>query len=396
MDKRGSNYVAMLRASIAVLATFSTLAINSAAACPFCTAIRPTLVQQREEAAAVILAEAGALIEAKARIKATGRGAKSQRFDIHSIIAGEKLLAPGKPLQLPSTTPLKAGTLALLFGQHDREDSPPDWAWTVQPVNETSAAYFMSAPGLRVPTLERLKYFAKFLEHADPQIAEDAYFEFGHAGYEDVLRVADKLDMAKLREWAVDPNMPEHRQGFYLFALGMAKLERDRTLNRALLLDRVKQVQTDFRAGYDGALAGYLLLTGKPGLECLEQRFFANPKAAHGDIRHALQALRFYHDQGPAELRAQQCELIASLIDRPEFAAAVITDLARWQHWSVVDRVVKSYSPDHDGATRRAIVGYLLACPLPTAATALDDLRRRDQQGVADAEQAAAQLSSGK
>jgi hypothetical protein len=37
--------------------------------------------------------------------------------------------------------------------------------------------------------------------------------------------------------------------------------------------------------------------------------------------------------------------------------------------------------------TRRAIVGYLLACPLPQSARLLADLRQIDPQGISSAEQ---------
>ena len=39
-------------------------------------------------------------------------------------------------------------------------------------------------------------------------------------------------------------------------------------------------------------------------------------------------------------------------------------------------------------ATRRAIVGYLLACPEPKAAEYLASLRKHDPKGVAAAEEA--------
>jgi len=79
---------------------------------------------------------------------------------------------------------------------------------------------------------------------------------------------------------------------------------------------------------------------------------------------------------------------VTRVIERPEFAAAAITDLARWEHWQVLDQVEALYGrePFADGPTRRAIVGYLSACNKPEAGAALERLRKRDPSGVEAAE----------
>jgi hypothetical protein len=79
---------------------------------------------------------------------------------------------------------------------------------------------------------------------------------------------------------------------------------------------------------------------------------------------------------------------MAALVDRPDLAAAAITDLARWQHWQSLNRVASLYDQQSfaDGPTRRAVVGYLKACPEQKAADALDRIRKRDPAGVDAAE----------
>ena len=175
----------------------------------------------------------------------------------------------------------------------------------------------------------------------------------------------------------------------------MAKDKADRDANQKILRARIVARENDFRAGFDGILAGYLLLVGRPGLELIDSRYLADAKAADGDVRNALKALRFYHDYGhdiPAD-RIATAE--ARVLGRPEFAAEAITDLARWQDWRIVARVASLYERKEfsDPFVRRAIVGYLKACPEPAAAAALDDLRQRDPAGVADAEKMLSALS---
>ena len=57
-------------------------------------------------------------------------------------------------------------------------------------------------------------------------------------------------------------------------------------------------------AGFDGLLGGYLLLTGPKGLELLDSRYFANPKAAIGDVEHAMRALLSITNSATASIRS--------------------------------------------------------------------------------------------
>jgi hypothetical protein len=136
-------------------------------------------------------------------------------------------------------------------------------------------------------------------------------------------------------------------------------------------------------------LAGFLLLGGNSALDLLDQRYLSQPKSADGDVRHALSALRFYHEFGHDIERERLAAALRHLLARPEFAATVIADLARWQDWNALDVIAPLYGrPEYaEGATKRAIVGYLRICPLPKAAAELDRLRKVDPQGIAEAEQ---------
>ncbi len=364
-------------------------------ACPFCNAVKPTLAQSREAATVVVLGEA---TDAPA-----GKTAAPQTFRIHTALKGPKRVS-GETLRIAADAPVKSGTLALLLGNPavapapSLKDAPAELQWTAIPLDEVAYAYVMQSPDLRQPSVKRLSYFSRFLEHANPQIAEDALAEFAQASFDQTAEVADRLPMADLRKWLGDPAISPARKGFYGLALGLAKNDADRALNRQLLREKITAKDDDFRAGFDGILAGYLLLTGQSGLDLIEARYFANPKAADGDVRHALKAVRFY-DQYGHEIRTERITAaVAHLLDRPEFAGEAITDLARWQDGSSLDRIAglygnKAYS---DPDTRRAIVGYLKTCAKPEAAAALAKLRESDPKGIAAAEEYLSILSGGK
>ncbi|MDZ4820456.1 MAG: hypothetical protein SGJ20_15930 [Planctomycetota bacterium] len=367
---------------VAILLSAIVFTLSTADACPFCEGVTPTLSQRRDEADLVLLAEA---VTADA----------TQHFRVHSKLSG-KAKSLEKQINIEETSPWKQGTLAILFGRKSSETN--GWAWEAVKVNETSAAYFASAPALKVSQDKRLSYFAQYLEHADALIAQDAYNEFGHAAYEDVVRSADKFDMAKVRRWVGSTEIPEQRRGFYCLVLGLAKQPGDRAANSQVLRKRLEDTTTDFRAGFDGAIAGYLLLEGKSGLEFVSQRFFVPKDAARGDVQHTQQALRFFAQYGPAELKPPIASVSSRLLVRPELAPAAITDLARWKHWEVLEQVAALFDqPEYgDLANRTAIVGYLRVCPLPRAQELLQELRAADPTGVGAIEQSMQKSSDGR
>lgn len=364
-------------------------AMLPASACPFCTAVEPTLAQRRQQAQVTCLAE----VQSR-----QGDG----RFELrlHQVLAGKAPVERGTSFTAQLDLMAQDGTLLLLFGtSRDSGGANPAGAelkWQGYPTNELSYAYFAKAPDLRVPSVERLRYFAGFLEHRDPQVAHDAYSEFAHASFADVAVVADVLPGESLRRWLVDEAVPPARKGFYGLALGLVKSPAERSANAEFLRTLVLKPDDDFRAGFDGILGGYLLLSGVEGLELIENRYLADAQARDGDVRHALVALRFYYEFG-REIPASRLQAsVRQLLTRPEFAAAAITDLARWQDWQALESIADLYALDGKctPTTRHAIVGYLLACPEPASARALARLRELDPQGVAAAEQIVSQTGS--
>jgi hypothetical protein len=368
----------VLLGGIALLA----LAAPTSFACPFCTALRPTLSEQREQSTVTLLAE----LEGDG--KSASKPGDPQHFLIHQALRGADAAAGASELTTTAEFQGKSGALALLFGEGDAKTGLPKLAWTAAKVNETSLAYFAAAPTLRKPTAERLAYFLRFLQHSDPLIAEDAYQEFGHASVEEISKIAAQLPQDKFRAWLVDAKIPPARKGFFAVALGLATTDADRKANLALLEKLMTAEGSDFRAGFDGVLGGYLLLRGEEGLAAIGKRYFANPKAGEGDVRHAIAAVRFFYEYDRKLDREKFRAALRPLLARKEFANAAILDLARWKDWSSTARVAALYdAADYpQPATREAVVAFLTASPESAAADRLATLRKRDPAGVASAE----------
>lgn len=368
-----------------LLAALLGLATSLANACPFCTALEPTLAQRRSQASIVLLAE-------MQNRSPQGRAI----FTVHQVLAGESPASAGGTVEIKLDVVARPGTLVLLFGAPRQElaGGQPEWHGVV--VDEASYGYFAKSPPLTAPTSERLRYFARYLEHANPLIAQDAYLEFGHASLADVKSAINALPAERLRGWLTDERVLPARKGFYGLALGLSPDAATRQTNAEFLQGLIEAPEDDFRAGFDGILGGYLLLTGEAGLERIEERYLRNPQAADGDVRHALVALRFYQEYGREIPLERLQRALRNLLARPEFAAAAITDLARWQDWREPDSIAALYTDQAYSApaTRLAIVGYLLACPTADAGPALRQLRQADPQGVAAAEKVLSQTGS--
>jgi hypothetical protein len=364
-----------------VLCTLLAIRGASAQACPFCTALTPTLSQQKAAAAVTLLAEV--------QREATGGPAE---LKVHHVLTGERLVDPNAPLAVPLDLAAAPGQLLVLFGS----GSADQLSWHAVAVDEFSYGYLAAAPPRNLSQVERLPYFARFLEHPDKLIAEDAYLEFGHAPFDVVEQTAHLLPTDQVRRWLTSEIVPPHRKGFYALVLGLARDPKEQQTNRELLERLILAPEDDFRAGFDGILGGYLLLSGERGLELIESRYLTSPDAAVGDVRHVQTALRFYQEYGRQIPTVRLCEATRHLLKRPEFAESAIIDLARWQDWGQEAAIAAFYNrPGYcEPAIRRAIVGYLSLSPHAQARVALDELRAVDPRGVAAAEQVLKQTGS--
>lgn len=364
--------------------------------CPFCTALGPTLSQRRDEADLAVLGE----------IERVAAGDWTVR--VHHVLRGDDQLK-GKTLRIPArrrdTLPpvaarptAEAGSLLVAFGRHEQEspDRRPTGIdrWSCVTLNEASYGYVARLPDGNQPAGERLGYFAPYLEHADPLIADDAYGQFALAPFSDLLEAADRLSFDSLRRWLGDVRVPQARKGFYGLALAVAGGESQRASAAKELWRAIIAPGDDFRAGFDGLVGGYLLAAGTPGLERIERRFLGESPARPGDARHVMAALRFYHEDALAAIAdgipAERIEhAYRRLLDRPELAAAAVVDLARWEAWDALDEVVALFgrSGYDDPAIERAVFGFLLSAPSPTARRELRRLRAMAPQRCAEAEQ---------
>ena len=339
------------------------LIAHAAVACPFCGPVGRSLAERRDAADSVLVGDAagdatraadGLLVQPLAPL-AVLRGAADVPAAALECRVGEPIMGTG-----------------LLFGSRD----PDGLRWEAIAADEALIAHVAAAPAVEEPAAQRLRWFAGRLEHANPAIAADAFTEFGLAPFAVVREVADAFDPDQLRAWLADPGVDRRRRGFYALALGVATAATERPSDRsagiAALHAAVEEAGDDLRAGYDGILAGVLVAETEAGLAYLRVRGLFATDTRPGDAKHALAALRFaWECLADSIPRDRVAEATAGLLDNPAVAADAAIDLARYARWDEVDRVAalwKSLGRD-DPLVRRAVAGYLEACPLPAAAS---------------------------
>jgi len=376
---------------IVAVALACMTAVNAALACPFCDAPEPSLAEQLSQADAAVLVQWKSAEPANTEKQTFG----STAFTVANIVR-----QPGSDYEKGSTITLdryrpgKPGDLFLLMGT---KIDGIEWGSPLE-VTQTSFTYITESPGREVPAVKRLPFFLKYLEHPDELISKDAFSEFAAAPYSDIEPIADQFSAAKLKEWIAKKETNQTRIGFYGMMLGLCGSKED----AAFLKEEINRPTETYRLGLDGMMAGYVLLLGDDGITMLEEKLAQNTKQ-FSDTYAAMQTLRFmwqYAQNRVSKDRLRQA--MRMLIERPEFADLAIKDLARWEDWTVMPKLMEIYdSPSHGSSqTKRAVALFLITLSkkkvpegdeamakyVAAAKTHLEDLKGRDPKIVKDAE----------
>jgi hypothetical protein len=365
--------------SAVVLSTVPTL---NAATCPLCPAIgAQTISEQYESSDAVLIAE---LIAMPPKDKANDADAASEQPGAESIdeqpmsmrvlkvFKGETQFAPGAVISVPLAGEQKPGTRFFLTGidlQSIVWNSP-------LAVSDRAIEYLGKLFALGYQRIERLDFFQQHLESTDPVIAQDAYDEFARAPYADVVDLKEKMDHAQVVRWIKSDAIPSSRRRLFFMMLGVCGSKDDLPMLEQLL----REPDPLERAGIDATIACYLTLGGETGLPLVEDLFLKNQAATFTDVYGTVMAIRFHGTEGGVISPEKLTPLLHHLLDRPRLADLVIADLARWEDWTVLDRLVALFK-ESDGKSswvRVPIMNYLKVCPLPEAAEQLEALKAID------------------
>ena len=406
-----------------VVAVFLTSAVW---ACPFCSVESQTLSEETGSADAVVLARL--IKEAPPtdndNFSYDDPNAGMATFEVIEAVRGHEFVAGTKEIKV------------VYFGAPDREQmflisgigtEKIDWT-TPLPLSSAGVDYVRKLPSVSASGLDRLEFFQQYFEHPDALLAQDAYDEFARAPYADIQALAPRMPHDQLVNWIADPQISPSRRRLYLTMLGACGTPDDVPMLEAMIasdfqamkphlaravqsalamgaplatsawVDLIDQDERRKKLGLDALAACYLTLGGPDGLELIEARFLKNPNTEFTYVYSTIMALRFHGEEPSSNIPRER--LLASmrlLLDNPDFADQVIPDLARWEDWSVLDRLVEMFKASEKGGyVRQPVVTYLtVASEQPgnvgeRAQTALAELEQLDPEGVKLAQRLAA------
>lgn len=363
-------------ALIASFAAFRTLA------CPYCTVESSTLSEDMAASDAVVLAKLTP-VEGERIIDPDSGKAK---FTIEKVLVGKDKMKDVKEIEVVFFgEPIEGQTYFIRGIGADELD------WNIPiPMSDTAVKYVQEIQSLPEKGPERARYFYDYLQHEDPLLAQDTYDEFARTSYPDILDIADKIDHEQLWTWIEDPSVSPNRRSLFFVMLGVVGSEEDEArLKRMMMADgrvlrasaeasaalsmglggaitlpilpeMVAMEQRQKQLGFNAMVGCYLKLTGSEGLDVLDAEFLRDDQEDPTKVYGVLLALRFLAEETedvPMDRLKQSMRLV---LEKPDFAEQAIRDLARWEDWTVLDRLVKMFDEaDPKTYVKEPIVAYL-------------------------------------
>jgi hypothetical protein len=270
---------------------------------------------------------------------------------------------PGQKLRLDQFLDAEPGSLFFLTGTRNKTGTV-DWEPPAE-ITETAYHYVMQAPSPEVPQTERLRFYLKFLESSNEFIANDAYNEFALAAFEDVVPLQDDLPLDNLRKWLTDDKTTPTHLGLYGILLGLGGSRSDAEILKQAFLGKKKE----YSLGVEGAITGFLFLTGADGVQVIEDEILKNTKANVDEVYPVMKGLEIVWTYGADRVaRPRLIEAMRLTLQHQFLQEFAVITLTRWQDWQIVDQLAKLYEtvgPDASG-TRTNIVMFMLTCSKAT------------------------------
>lgn len=357
--------------ALAVTVVLALLA-TSASACPFCSAQSQTLSEEIATMDAVVLVKLVTPANPDAPKEDLGKAV----FVVADIIVGASSVNKGDEIQTIYFGSAKPGETFLLFGV-----DPPNISWTTPTqLTEHSVKYVKSLVKLPKDGPERLAFFQQHLEDEEPLLAQDSYDEFARAPYADVVGLKDRMDHKQLIKWIQDTDIPASRRRLYLTMLGVCGSDKDLPMLEQMLKSKDRRL----KAGLDAMIACYLTLKGAAGLPLVEDLFLKDSETEYSDTYAAIMALRFHGTEGDVIDKKHILKSLHYMLERPSLADLVIPDLARWEDWSQMDRLVELFknADEKSSWVKVPVINYLRACPKEAAKAHLEALAKLDPETV--------------
>ena len=364
----------------AAVASGAPTAAVATMVCPFCTAVAPTMSEQIATSDVVVLAT----LENQPQQDLLGSSEELPRgqFKVKHILTGDKFINIDEMFETVLVGRYDQGTTFMVVGV-----DAPDIAWsTPVKMSERAQEYIRDVVELPEGGPERLVFFQDFLQDEETILAYDAYDEFARAPYADMIAMKDQMDHDQVIEWLKDIEIPTNRKRLYYVMLGICGNDME---DVQLLEDILRSDDADRQKGLDACVACYLNLKGPKGLDLIDEVFLTDRDKDYVEVFSVVSALRFHGAEEDVIPRDRLLQSMRLVLERPDMADMIIPDLARWEDWSVTDRlfeIFKSPTEETSDFIRMPIASYMLACPKDEAKKYLEEMRKVDAMTVSRAE----------
>lgn len=348
-----------------------------AGACPFCQAINLTFTEQLNSKDVAVVAR---LLKLPKPVSDPDADLPKASMEITKVLKGGEYVKEGMKFNVVVVGTYPVGQEFLVMGV-----DPPEISWTTpMKASKRVFKYLETIQSLPESGVDRLAFFQDYCEDKESILAFDAYDEFAKAPYEDLIALKDQMQKDKLVQWIKDPELSHNRRRLYLTMLGVCGGADEAKVLESFIESGDRHQQ----AGLDALLASYLTLKGADGLPLIVDTFLKNKETEYVDVLAAVSALRFHGTEVDIVPKEDIVAAVRHVLDRPRMADMVIPDLARWEDWSVMDRLVEMFKDTDDETNwlRVPVITYLRECPKPEAKAYIDELAKIDPDAVARAD----------
>ena len=359
--------------SFLLISTVLVAVASVARACPFCSAVTMTFgeeMKQSEVAVIARLVERGEL--PKDPTATVVPGASDSKFEVAEVLKGQKALGDTRTFKAVYFGKEPIGSTFLVMAAE-----PPVLKWSAPiKLSDLAVEYVKQSSKLPETGADRLAFFQNYLNDKDSLLAQDAYDEFAKADYKVVQDLKPRMDRQQLLAWIQDPEMPASRRRLFFTMLGVCGEPED----VAVLEKMLKSKDVKSKVGLDAMIASYLTLKGPSGMPLIEELFISNSDTPFTETYKAIMALRFLGEDESAVPRKRVVKALRLMLERPKYADLVIPDLARWEDWEAMPRLVQLFknATKENSWVRVPVLRYLQACPLPEAETHIVALSKLD------------------
>lgn len=366
--------------SIGLLVTFA----DGLIACSICTSVSPTICDEINAADLAVIARYESTPEVKNDVD--DPDAYKSVFHIETIIKGKEILGStqmARVLFFPGQS-AKRGDLYLMHGNLIEADDGDEMIvrWTT-PIAVTDSAIEYIGKMQKFPEEgpERLVFAKEYLTRSDKMLRRDAFDEFGKAPYDTLIQLKPLLHAGQLINGIEDAKTSPNIRKLYYTLLSICGSGEHVPFLKSQI-DREKSEQSE---ALPAMIACYLSLTGSDGLAVIERAYLRSEET--DDARRAgaaITALRFHGQEAKLIDREQIAIIFRNMLERPQLGARVLSDLARWEDWSIIDQVAELFVTARGDSlwVREPAVRYLIACPLPEAKKQLERLAGIDAAAV--------------